>query len=446
MNPLRKLFSGAVFRLALLYTLGVVACVAGIGWMTRAAVNEALEAQARQRIETEASALVDEFNHGGRPDLDAALVGRFANGQVIHRYAVIEPDGRVSLGDRTLALAAPSDVQELRSVRKLADGSHIIIVDDLAAMRAVEAIVTRAFLYALAVAAILGLGTGLLLSGAILARIDRITRIANSVADGNLGQRIPLTGSGDEFDRLAGTLNRMLDRIGALLDGLRQVSSDVAHDLRTPLSRLRQRLEKAQLQATTAETYREAVGRALSEVDSILDIFSALLRITQIESGARRSSFTRVDLTEVMRHVGEAYGASIEEQGRTLSTRLAGDVAIHGDRQLLIQLFANLIENALQHTPEGSHIVLTLETDAGSALAQVADDGPGIPQTEQAKVFRRFYRIDKSRAGSGHGLGLSLVAAIADLHGAAIALHDNHPGLRVSLTFPAEVARGGPAA
>lgn len=435
MNRLRKLFAGAVFRLALLYTLGVMACVAGIGWMTRMAVNEALVEQARQRIETEASALTDEFNHGGRPDLDAALVGRFANGLVIHRYAIIEPDGRVSLGDRSLVDEAPKDPQQLSSIRTLADGSRIVVVDDLAAVRAVEAIVARAFVYALVISAILGLGTGLLLSGAILARIDRITRNADSVAEGNLAQRIARTGSGDEFDRLASTLNRMLDRIGGLLDGLRQVSSDVAHDLRTPLSRLRQGLEKAHAKAVTAQDYREAVARALVEVDSILEIFSALLRITQIESGARRSSFTSVDLSELMRHVADAYGASIEERGRTLTSRIAEGVEIRGDRHLLIQLFSNLVENALQHTPAGSRISLALEDVGGVPVALVADDGPGIPSAERTKVFQRFYRIDKSRAGSGHGLGLSLVAAIAELHGASIALHDEAPGLRVSLTF-----------
>lgn len=444
MSGLLRLLRGAGFRLALLYTLAFMVSVAGIGWLTRGAVTEALEAQARDRLETEAGALVDEFNHGGRPDLDAALAGRFADPRVPHRYALIEADGRVGAGDPALArlaepetrsaLAASGDLAS--TVRRLGDGSRLVVADPRAVVRAVEDVLWRAFLVALAAAALLGLGTGLLLSRMLLTRLDAVTRTAEAVVGGDLAHRIPTDGSGDEFDRLAGTLNRMLDRIGGLLDNLRQVSSDVAHDLRTPLSRLRQGLEAADRSATTVEACRAAVTRAIGETDVILDIFSALLRIAQIEAGARRAAFRPIDLAALLERVAEAYAAPAEAGGRRLDTRIAPGLAIAGDADLLVQLFANLVENGIRHTPPGTRMVLALEATEGALTARFDDDGPGIPEAERERVFRRFYQLDRSRGGHGHGLGLSLVAAVADLHGGRITLGDNRPGLRVALTFP----------
>jgi signal transduction histidine kinase len=229
----------------------------------------------------------------------------------------------------------------------------------------------------------------------------------------------------------------MLDRIAGLMENLRQVSNDIAHDLRTPLSRLRQDLEEAQKRDLTAADLKRVIESAVTEADVLLETFSALLRIAQIEAGARRSAFRPVDLSEVMRTVADAYAPAIEESGRALRTEIADGVQVDGDRGLLSQLFVNLVENALHHTPAGTAITLRLTPRPVGAVAEVADSGSGIPVDERARVFRRFYRLERSRTTPGSGLGLSTVAAIVELHHAAIELLDSEPGLRVVIRFTA---------
>lgn len=431
-------------RFALLYTAAFMVSVGAIGWLTVRTVSEALERQTQRQTENEAGALVDEFNDGGRPDLEAALAGRFANRLVHMRYALIEADGRVSLGDASLlphgrgngpvGAASPGGGPST-AVRLLGDGSRVVVADDLVGVREIEAVLRRAFLVALATAAGLGLLTGFLHSATLLRHLDSITRTAEAVVEGDLTRRITQTGSGDEFDRLAATLNRMLDRIGSLLDNLRQVSTDIAHDLRTPLSRLRQGLEMAG-RNPTIDAYRRAVDQAIEETDGILDIFSALLRIAQIEARVRQAAFRPLDLSALLLSVGETYLVAAADGGRSFETDIAAGVRVQGDRDLLLQLVVNLIENALQHTPPGSTIRLGLAMLDGRPEIAVRDDGPGIPSSERDNVFRRFYRLERSRTGPGSGLGLSLVAAIADLHGCQVTLADGKPGLRVSVTFP----------
>ena len=441
----REFLRSAGLRFALLYTVAFMISVGVIGWMTVLTVAGALERQAQRGVENEASALVDEFNAGGRQDLEAALAGRFANPSTHTRYAVVEADGRVVLGDRTLlqfgrdpaaALGTSRGSTPRIASRELGDGSRVMVADDLAEVRAIEAVVTRAFQVALAVAGILGLGTGLLISGALLRRLDTVTRTAEAVVGGDLTQRIARTGSKDEFDRLAATLNRMLDRIDGLMANLRQVSTDIAHDLRTPLSRLRQSLEATRRRATTIEDYQDAVDRAVEETDRILEIFSALLRIAQIEAASLRSGFRRVNLSEILQTVAEAYAAPASDGGRSLTAHILEDVWIDADRDLLAQLFVNLVENALQHTPQGSTISLELKASGHLAVAVIRDDGPGIPPEERENVLRRFYRMERSRTTPGNGLGLSLVAAIADLHGGRVTLSNGQPGLQVRVAFP----------
>jgi len=280
----------------------------------------------------------------------------------------------------------------------------------------------------------------MLLSGTLLGRLDRVTQAAEAVAAGDLAWRMPLSGTGDEFDRLAATLNRMLDRIIRLLTNLRQVSTDVAHDLRTPMSRLRQDLEVVQRQGTTAGEYRRAISQALSDIDGILDIFAALLRIAQVESGSRRSGFRTVDLSAVALEVADAFRAVAEDDGRTLATDIAMGVAVEGDRELLVQMLVNLLENALQHTPASSRIGIGVASYDETASIWIDDEGPGIPFEERSNVLRRFYRLEGSRSGERHGLGLNLVAAVADLHGGSLSLSDNAPGLKVELTLPVRSA------
>ena len=282
----------------------------------------------------------------------------------------------------------------------------------------------------------LGIGGGALLSRAFLARVDAIARTAEAIIDGDLARRVPVRGTGDDLDRLAGTLNHMLDRIGALMDSLRQVSADVAHDLRTPLSRLYQRLEDARLHARSVAEYEAAVDGALAEAEGLLDTFSALLRIAQVEGASPRAGFGDVDLSAVADAVADAYRPDAEEGGRHLTADVTPGVVVCGDQELLTQALANLVENALRHTPAGTRIGVSLSREhVTGACLTVEDDGPGVHAEDLPHLTHRFYRGEHSRTTPGNGLGLSLVAAVAELHGAELYLQAGDPGFRARLCF-----------
>nr|WP_307730382.1 ATP-binding protein [Alsobacter ponti] len=294
----------------------------------------------------------------------------------------------------------------------------------------------------------LAIGGGMLMSLGFLRRVEAINRTTANIVAGNLSERIPITGSFDELDTLAENLNAMLARIQTLMDGLRQVSTDIAHDLRTPLARLRQRLEAARDRVSGENGDVSEYEAALEEIDAILATFSALLRIAQIESGARLQGFRRVNLSAVFATVAEAYAPAAEDKGQTLTSAIEAGIDISGDRELLTQMLANLLENALHHAPQGASIRVTLTEHGRLAVGEVSDDGPGIPEAERANVLRRFYRLERSRGAPGNGLGLSLVAAVAELHHVDLSLEDNRPGLRVVMTFPEarHAAESAPAA
>jgi signal transduction histidine kinase len=279
---------------------------------------------------------------------------------------------------------------------------------------------------------------GRAVSASMLRRLNAIGDASGEIVRGNLGRRIALRGSGDEFDHLSANLNAMLDRIQALMENLRQVSNDIAHDLRTPLTRLRHGLEGARDKAQSPAEFRAALETALGETDEILATFGALLRIAQIESGTRRAAFTAVDLSGVVTALAETYAPVAEDRRHAFATRVDPGITVRGDRSLIVQMLANLIENAIRHTPPETAIALDLTMGARGPLIRVRDDGPGVPESERRKVFRRFYRLDASRTTPGNGLGLSLVAAIADLHRIVVALEDATPGLRVTLQFPSD--------
>jgi signal transduction histidine kinase len=228
----------------------------------------------------------------------------------------------------------------------------------------------------------------------------------------------------------------MLDRIQTLMESLKRVSDDIAHDLRTPLSRLRHRLESAR--ARTGPDGDPVIEQSIAELDAILETFSALLRIAQVEAGARQAGFSDLSLGEIIRTVCEAYAPVAEDRGQKLDTVINHVRTIHGDRDLLTQMIANLIENPIHHCPAAVRITVDLRQEAGAPVLCVADTGPGIPASEREKVFRRFYRLEASRTTPGSGLGLALVKAVADLHGASVELSDNEPGLRVKVRFHAD--------
>ncbi len=319
----------------------------------------------------------------------------------------------------------------------LPDGSHLLVARSLRPILEARYHIVRGFSWTAAVAVALAVGAGIAFGFRFMRRIDAISTTCHAIVEGRFGDRIPLRGNDDELDRLAQSINRMLDRIEALLENLRQVSSDIAHDLRTPLTRLHQRLERAQRESRSLEEYSAAVTRALADSDELLSLFTALLRIAQIEAGTRAAKFGEVSLSHLGRHVFDMYYAVAQDMGHTLTQCLQPDVVVHGDQELLVQLMVNLIENALRHTPAGTRIELRVGEARGRALLTVSDTGPGIPSGERDKVLRRFYRLADSRTTPGHGLGLSLVSAIAALHGATLSLSDNAPGLLVALELGA---------
>lgn len=306
------------------------------------------------------------------------------------------------------------------------------------ALREVQRILLHGLGWGLAAAILLGVGSATYLARRAQQKIDVFATTLSKVSRGEIAERVPITQSHDDLDRVAAQINATLAHLQKLIESVNQASSDIAHDLKKPIGRLRRRLELALTNAHDGASFRTQVEEALEELDSIVDTFEALLRITQIEAGARRSRFCDVELGTVLADVADVYEPVAEEAGgRLISTvAIAERAQVTGDRDLLTQLFANLIENAIRHSPAGTRIDVSLLTRGERHVAVVADSGPGIPAHECENVFRRLYRLERERSTPGSGLGLSLVAAIAELHGAAVALTDNAPGLRVEVSFP----------
>lgn len=447
-------FQSGAFRLALMFALifavGATALIA--------TVNVAVSQFAGHATDT---ALVDESQllrgeaRARGPDTMGQLIlkrQRIVHGRP-YLYLLLDPLGRRVAGDLPATAARtgwgelsvaefaepnePSDGQV--TVRtygvRLADGSVLVVGRDTSDLTELSDWLRLVTLWSGLGITILALGGGLLIGGIFLRRMDRVNQALQRIMDGAQDERVPPIGMGAEFSRLTRNMNLMLDRTQALMDGLRQVSTDIAHDLRTPLGRLRQHLESMR-DVSGPEALEGAIDDALAQVDEVLATFHALLRIGQIEGGAGRARFEAVNLSAVMERVRLAYETATEDAGKVLSAQIAPDLMIRGDPQLLTQLFANLIENALQHAGDGTQISLQLAESDGAIVALVADNGPGVPASERGRVVRRFYRLDASRSTAGSGLGLSLVAAIAELHGVELRLRDNSPGLLVELHFP----------
>jgi signal transduction histidine kinase len=317
----------------------------------------------------------------------------------------------------------------------LDNNTFVLVAHDTKDLVESRELIVRSFGTALAVTAVLTLGGGLIIGVALLRRVDAASRAAATIMGGDLSHRIPVAGSGDEFDMLAKDLNRMLSRIEELMENLRHVSSDIAHDLRTPLGRLRQRLEACRIKQRSPAEYEAVVDAAIEDTDTILRTFDAMLRIAQIEAGASRSRFVNVDLGRVAENVVEAFSAVAEDDGKTLNAQIEAGVTVFGDRELLTQMLANIIENALRHTPTGTTVDVHVSGRLPGAMLIVSDDGAGIPANQRERVLGRFHRLDASRSTPGSGLGLSLVAAVAKLHDAKLVLEGNQPGLRVTVTF-----------
>ncbi len=435
-------------QFALLYAVLSAVMFFGAYWMTNYEVRDWIEDQMR----SDAAALERVFEANGAGVLTDRVTVlsdfSFENERI---YQLRAPDGAHLAGNVIeIGQAAGRDYLPVTAVDAgaLPDpevSGYWIRVDRIGAYTLIQgtgdhviAEVMEALGIALLAGYVLLISAGLIIGTAVgirtERRIGRIMETLESVSSGALDKRIPASqGDKDDLSRVCGAVNAALDQLQALLESQKQIATDIAHDLRTPLQRLRQRLERM----IEERADDEDLQAALSETEDLIDTFKALLRIAQIESRIQHEHFVPLDLGVVVRDMAEIYQAVAEDDGQVLIASVPQNpVRIHGDRALLGQLLANLIENAIRHCPPGATFHVTLADGPDGPLLSVADDGPGIPRDETEKVFRRFYRIDKSRSFEGHGLGLPLVRAICRLHDARIELSDNAPGLKVCVTFP----------
>ncbi len=448
------------FRYTALYTLMFFASVLALFLTTYWSIGKSLQDNMAKGIEAQATALTGAHEAGELSELIRAVNRLSAASGGERVYLLLDQSGRKVAGnlgsvaprngwthlsvpingpgaplhDSEDDETAPHDVLALGVT--LPDGYFLLVGDDTDQISDAEEATIHAFLWALIPAFVLGCGGGAFLSLSYFKRIDAITQASKEIVDGDLSRRIGVRGTNDEMDRLSSNLNNMFERIEVLMESLKQVSADIAHDLRTPLSHLRQRLEAARAAPQAEGVYESAIDHAILQVDDILATFSALIRIAQIESRSRRSAFAEQSLSDIFAHVANAYAGVVADKGQVLSVHLDEGIAFVGDRSLLVQMLSNLLENALQHAPNAARIEVSLALVESDAIGVVADSGPGIPESERQNVLKRFYRLDHSRSTPGHGLGLALVAAVAELHGIEVKLGDNRPGLRVTLRFP----------
>jgi len=438
------------FKLSALYLLLFLCSFLSIGITVYLLTYHTLEQQLKSSIETEAIRLKTEYDSDGLSELKNEIDEVDGRGShTLLEYGVIDQNGNLiagslntfqpSAGWQTVKRTPVSNksVKELFYIRVMAlpnnfwlgvghDGEYI--------QKAGEAII-QAFIWGFVLVVFLGAVGGLYLSRAFLKKIDCITESTQAIIAGDMKHRLPVSKNRDELDNLALLLNLMLDKIGSLIENIQQVSNDIAHDLRTPISHLKFRLEEAVRKDLSTEQHKERIAYAIEEVDKILDTFSAILRISQIESGSRRSGFKTANLSQIVTSVTEALYPVAEEQGKIIHSDIDPDVTLTGDKELLTQLVFNLLDNAILHTPCNTKIKVSLRSLGTQTEFIVADNGPGIAEAYRQRVFQRFYRLEQSRTTPGNGLGLSIVAAIADLHGGTIALADNNPGLKVEINF-----------
>ena len=445
---LPKILRTSSFRLTLLYA-GLFGCSAlillgVIYWATGVYMSTSLDGA----IDSDIAELEASLHAGGIGALAAQVeerVRQTPNGPMY--YLLEDPERKViagnippgHAGEGRLDLKVPRSNSPSVAVRAhgitLPDAEYLMVGVDALPRREMHKLVVQVFEWSSAITLVLAFAGGALMSGGLLRRIETISRAARDIMAGDFSRRIPVRGTGDEFDHLVANLNAMLERNELAMLSVRQVSNDIAHDLRTPLTRLRQRLELAQRRARSLEEWRRAADQCISDMDAILDTFGALLRIAQIESEIPARRFAEVDLSELLGTVIEVYRPMAEEREQRFTADIVPGLAIRGDRELLAQMVANVVENAIKHSPAGAFVRLTTVQSPSAIAVTVIDSGPGIPIADRRCVFQRFYRLERSRSTPGSGLGLSLVEAIAALHQVSIELADNRPGLRVALRF-----------
>lgn len=322
-------------------------------------------------------------------------------------------------------------------------GLHLLVGRDTRELRATQQLIIRALSWGIAITLALALLGGIVMSRGILRRIGQINQTSREIMGGDLSQRVPTSNNSDDFDQLADNLNAMLDEIERLMAGIRHVSDNIAHDLRTPLTRLRHRLDGLQISLADNSPLQEELQRSISDTDQLLSTFTALLRIARIEAGGAPANLVQVDLGALLHDARELYEAVAEEKGLRFILQIKDPAYVSGNRDLLFQAIANLLDNAIKYTPAGGQVVISLKRENNIPVLMVSDTGPGIPAEEREQVLQRFYRLEPSRTTSGSGLGLSLVSAIASYHQATLSLEDNRPGLQVTLRFEGPTEQQG---
>ena len=444
-----RLLKTTSFRLATIYVALFTASALALGVFVYFSIRHEILSDFDDRIVEESDTLQSAFAQGGRERLTEILEARGASGGGFS-YGLQGPDGTLLAGDLRAPGGAggwmearesetgeppeakPEIVRALAT--KLSDGSVLVVGDERRRSDDILRGILSAFGWAVAATLALGTVSGLWLSAQFLRRIDSMALTAHRLMAGDWSRRIPLSATDDDLAALARTFNRLFDRIEKLLIANKQVSADIAHDLRKPLSSMLRRLEAARDGDPSKAAVRTTIEATIAEIEGVLETFNALLRIGQIEAGARRAAFRPLDLAEIAREVMEAFQPAAEEEGKTLVARLDEPLPMSGDRELLVQMIANLLDNALRHTQAGVLVELAGRRTADGISLTVADNGRGVAPEELKAIFQSFYRADAARTSPGTGLGLSLVAAIAELHRLDCAASDNCPGLRITLT------------
>ncbi|PCI04358.1 MAG: two-component sensor histidine kinase [Hyphomicrobiales bacterium] len=460
MKGVRSLLKTTAIRLSLIYAsiFGLLA-VAIIFYMTGSTIK-IFEAQIETSINAEVLELEQVFIAGGVNRLVVEMERR-SRGPGANLYIVTNPAGVIIAGnvaniqsgvlDQVGWTGKPFQYSKFNNTQsnkylaiarvvEISNGMHFLIGRDISQSETFGKVVKRALIFSLVAMVVLGLATWFFVGRRALKRIDMVSKSTNRILAGDRSERLPLSGGGDEFDRLSSGMNDMLDQINHLDKGLKQVSDNIAHDLKTPITRLRNKAETALTGKMTAANGRKALASVVEECDILIKTFDALLMIARVESGSTTAKFTRLNLSKILVDIVELYEPLAEESVLDFKTDIAVDIMVSGNRELLSQAMANLIDNAMKYSTkkkgEQTSIQISLQRNSKGALISVSDNGPGIPEDKRDHVMKRFTRLEKSRTRPGNGLGLSLVKAVVQLHKGTIVLGDNQPGLVVTMSFP----------
>ncbi len=436
----------AANRIASVALLAYAAAMLVLGVAVFFATHAAFTRQMDASIEQTTNALHGEFRDDGIKGIVEAINQSHGPGPISLGMALFAPGGQRIAGNLQTAMPAPgwqrivfADPQEgpdpaRAKVTLLPGGFRLVVAADLESLEAIDRTILEMFGAAFAVLLLLGIIGAYSLAAYLRRRLAGIESTSAAIVAGDLHQRANVSPAGDEFDRVAASLNAMLDRIAGLVANLRQVTGDLAHDLRTPLSRLRNQLERMRAANADAEV-AELVEIAAAQADDVLILFDAILRISEVEEGSLKRAFGPLDLSRLVNELGETIVPLAEDSGRSLEVKVEAGLSVQGDRELLSQAIINLVENAIRHTAVGATIRLIARSNGEGAIVGVQDNGPGIPLADRERVQQRFVRLEAARSTPGHGLGLSLVRAVADAHGAAFKLADADPGVTAEIRF-----------